>query len=295
MIRKIDIADKAQIEDIRKRYKHTYSSHAFNVLYCWKDVVGDELFMEDDIFSLRYTAKGENTWLFPVGSEAKKIEFIESHLTESGFALCYLRDEDAEFLKTHFAGRFECRPVFGDAEYVYDVDKQIALPGRKYKKLRYMIQLAQRKNPDIKCVDITEDNLDDAKRVVCSWTPKEEEGGSLQIAGNEADVITLENFAELDIYGILMYKGDEPVGCALGFGLTDDTCDFMIKKLCIDDPVLGYYLGWMFTKKAAQMGSLYINYEDDLDIPGLREYKLILHPDIMNYVFEAEFTGGCAG
>ena len=287
MIKTIELSDKPAIEALRNRYNHTYASHAFNMLYAWKDLVGNRLFIEDDIFSLNYTAKGENAWMFPVGSDSAKKAFIEKNMNSKDFLLCYMRDEDADFLDQYFPDKFFFETMPEDSEYVYNVANHISLAGNIYRTFRYHVNSATRRFPNLRIKELSEETKADALAVINGWKPRGKDRGSLHIEGNEAEILPCKMWKELGYYGIIIYADDEPLGTALGYQLSDDICDFAIRKLCVDDRDLGYYIAWLFTKQAAKRNNTLINYEDDMNIVGLREFKQGLHPDIMNTVTEA--------
>ena len=287
MIKRIEIADKAVVEDIRRRYNHIYASHSFNMMFAWKDIVGDELYLEEDMYSLHYTAKGDNAWMFPVGDDANKESFIREHINDTGLRLCYMRDEDVCFLRKRFPDRFEYISMPDDSEYVYEVAKHVQLSGKLYKNFRHRVNAAKREHPQLRIEDISDDNISDAKQVIMEWRPRGKDRGALHLEGNEAEIIPCDMWKELDYYGIVIYLNDRPIATALGYQLSDDVCDLAIRKTIIDDCNLGYYTGWLFTIRAQERGSVYINYEDDLGITGLRQFKTELHPDYMNNVTEA--------
>lgn len=287
MLKKIELEDKPIIEDIRKRYGHIFASHSFNMLFVWKDIVGDELYLSNDMFSLKYTAKGKNAWMFPVGNDEEKEAFIREHLSEKNFRLCYMRNEDVQFLQKRFPGSFKYISKPEDSEYVYEVMKHIELPGKTYRNFRYRVNAAKRRYPDLRVEEINDGNIQDVKQIIMDWKPRGRDRGTLHTEGNEADIIPCDMWKELGYYGIVIYIENKPVATALGYQLNEDGCDFAIRKLCIDDRDLGYYTAWLFTLRAKEQGSIYINYEDDLDIRGLREFKQGLHPDHMNNVTEA--------
>lgn len=284
MYKKITLADKEKIESIRKKYNHVTCSHSFVVLYTWRKIIGDELYIDDDIFSLRYLPKGKNTWLFPCGSDEKKREFILEHMNEDDFSLCYAGERDIQFLYKEFPGIFVPKYNEDDCEYIYEKKNQEDMVGKRYEELRRKLSLSKRLHT-IRLEDITDENIKDVERIVEHRFEDSSPRGVLKTFGNEIDSEALKERKELGLSGFIMYVDDDIYGAALGFQLSEDTWDNLIIKSVYRDPNLGYYFYHSFMVNSPSNCS-YVNEEDDLGIEGLREFKKRLKPDRMNEMYD---------
>ena len=281
----IALEHAARIESIRRRFGHCTSSHAFNTLYIWRRFVGGSLHLEEDLFSLRYKAKGENTWLFPCGDREAAFRFISGHLEEPDFSLCYLREADVRWLTERFPGRFRVEETPGDSEYVVSRAGHEALSGKRYEKLRGKVKHAER-DYGIVTERLNEDNTEAALRIIHAGRGNRHAEGSLKMYGDEEDTEPLLKQKELGITGILMRVNGEPFGVAAGFMLNEDTCDLFLAKECVKDPYLGYYMRreWM---RMLPENVKWVNLEDDLEIEGLRTMKKQMIPEKMNTMWMA--------
>ena len=274
-----------QIETIRRRYDHETSSHAYNTLYIWRNFVGGQLHLEAELFSLYYRAKGPNAWIFPCGEKEAACRFIEAHLPETDFTLCYLREQDVQLLEERFPGCFRIEPAPSDSEYLVDRAEHVALAGKRYEKLRNKAKRAARDHA-IEVQMLCEENLPMALDVIHAWRGNRTVQGVLDLYGDEEDAEPLHHLKELGLTGILMLVDGKPFGVAAGFQLSDDTYDLFLAKECTKDPALGYCLRreWM---RAIPDTVRYVNLEDDLGIEGLRIMKKQMIPVKMNEMWMA--------
>ena len=90
----MNLQDKERIEDIRKKYGHATASHSFLSLFIYGQSEGYKVTADDNGF---YVEDKDGRFLFPVGSDEYKRDFI---LTHSGASVYMLREEDVSFIKT---------------------------------------------------------------------------------------------------------------------------------------------------------------------------------------------------
>lgn len=130
------LEDMCEIEEIRQRHGVTTSAHAFVSILTWRAEYSLSLIVSEDFYTVRFKKRGENSFFFPVGSEAKKREFLEWGLTAPNFLLSYLRAEDKAFLESAFPNRYTINAQDGDSEYIYETRALAQHQGGNYRKLR---------------------------------------------------------------------------------------------------------------------------------------------------------------
>ena len=281
----ISLADAERIGALREKYGHHTSSHAFQTLYIWRNFVGRQLHLEMELFSLRYEAKGPNTWLFPCGAEEDVCRFIAERMDEPDFALCYLRAQDKALLERRFPGAFSFAHCPGDGEDIVDRAGHIQLAGKAYEKLRNKARRAERDHV-IHTQPLGDDDAREALAIVKAWRANRTTAGSLALVGDEEDKEPLCMMANLGIEGILMLVDGQPFGVAAWYPLGDGVCDLFLAKESQRDPVLGYCLRRELMRSLPEDIS-YVNLEDDLDIEGLRAMKKQMAPVQMNDMWMA--------
>ena len=107
--------------------------------------MGLSICLGEDAFVVKYRLRGDNSWFFPCGKPEAVREFISAMLERSEpLRLSYVRDEDADFLRREFPGRFQIAEVPGDSEYIYDRAGQVSLDGGRFVRLRNDIHRSER-------------------------------------------------------------------------------------------------------------------------------------------------------
>lgn len=280
----ITAESREKIEYLRKSSGNALSSHAFASLYLWRKEMGLYLLLQEDVFTVKCLWKGENAWFFPCGSDSGKERFISRRLPESDLKLCYLTQSDVAFLSERFPGRFRCVRDEASDEYIYDREGHIALAGGNYANVRTQLHRAQR-DYELRTEPLGADNRDDALSIIREWASNPHPL-SRGLSDDEVDEEAVQKAELLQLSGVVVYADGVAQAVCAGFPLTDDTYDICVSKCRQNLPGLSYYA------KHALFLSLeprfrYINLEEDLGIPGLRQMKQILSPVRKNEMWEA--------
>lgn len=280
---------RERVERLRYASLHELSSHAFSSLYLWRKHMGLTLYLAEDFFTVKCDVRGKNTWFFPCGSEAGKRAFVERHLGEEDFSLCYLREADQGFLERLFPGRFWIRPEEEASEYLYDRREYETISGGRFSNMRKQIRRLEREH-SLKVERLCGENIGAARAILEGGLhiPEGMHSSMLRITDVAADALT--NRRELGIDGILVFVDQLAQSFALGFPLTGDTVDGCIE--CSNTAVHGLSY---FTKREFFLSCgdqyRYMNAEEDLGIPGLRMAKRHMAPVRLNMVWKAGSTG----
>lgn len=284
-IGEIQFEQKSRVEQIRCAFYHELSSHAFASLYLWKNYMGLKLYLGENFFTVKCDSRGKNVWFFPCGEEDKKRKFLERHLDEEGFSLCYLRDEDKVFLEQFFPGYFQIDLEEGASEYLYDRGEYETISGGKFSNMRKQIKRLQKEHK-IEVQKLCEENIDLAREILYRdmQAPGKMHSSVIKIVDVVEDA--LQNRNELELDGILVFVDCLAQSLVLGFPLTRDTVDGCLE--CSNTTVRGLSY---FAKRAFFLSSekqyRYMNAEEDLGLPGLRMAKRKMAPVCQNIVWNA--------
>lgn len=263
--RPVQLEDRSAVEDIRARAGHQISAHAFTSLFLWQKVMGLSICLREDAFFVRFEQRGENAWFYPCGSEEEQVRFLQWGLKTPDFSLHYIRQEDVEFVQEHFPGKFRFEEARGDSEYICDRQAQVVMPGGTYRNLRAKVRKArERHNWQIQ--RISTENLEAAKKVVHDWEKLREKTGD-----GDAALIGLEKFEELGLQGIMMGTEAGPQAIAYGAVIAPDVFDFHVEKTLM--PSIVNYVKWELYQRLPDQ-IRWINLEEDLNLPGLKNNKL---------------------
>ena len=263
--RPVQLEDRSAVEAIRARAGHQISAHAFTSLFLWQKVMGLSICLREDAFFVRFEQRGENAWFYPCGSEEEQVRFLQWGLKTPDFSLHYIRQEDVEFVQEHFPGKFRFEEARGDSEYICDRQAQVEMPGGAYRNLRAKVRKArERHNWQIQ--RISTENLEAAKKVVHDWEKLREKTGD-----GDAALIGLEKFGELGLQGIMMGTEAGPQAIAYGAVIAPDVFDFHVEKTLM--PSIVNYVKWELYQRLPDQ-IRWINLEEDLNLPGLKNNKL---------------------
>lgn len=267
----MNITDKDIIDNLRKKYGHASASHSFLSLFIYGQSEGYKVIVGEDGF---YAEDKDGRFLFPVGSDECKRRFIGGH---PGASVYMLRKEDAEFIKT-VKPEFEAEEDPDRSEYVYSREEQAYLEGHKFQKVRAKLSRFYREN-DVKNVPLTTDNVDVAYKILERWTPKAGEGDA------KGAKTALDNYAALELSGMVTYINGEPVGYCCGGDIGQGVYMLCSAKQISD--VQGLNLSTKHELfKVLPTDVDYINTESDHGSPGIRMHKNDSRPVFLNKMYK---------
>lgn len=281
--RQIELSDKQQIEEIRKKYGHDTASHAFQSLYIWKEDMKLSLYIEEDFFAVRTELEHDNEWFFPCGSK-EKIQWFLEQFEENELSLRYMREADVELLEELRPGKFQVEEFPGDHEYLYSVSEQIELKGKKLRTVRNHISRVQRDH-ELRYEAIDDSNMEKVMKVSDAWVRKSTENSAVMDV--TASDYLLTKWHELDVMGVLVYVDEEPFAIVAGFPLSDSVFDMaMAKQVDTLSGLTTYAKYAMYNVLPEQYET--VNAEEDLNISGLRTMKQQMGPIGQNVMFGAK-------
>lgn len=224
---------------------------------------------------------------YPLGSGDIRpaLEAVIADARERGI-LCRLSGLSAAHcveLEELYPGQFRFYPDRDSCDYVYSIEDLAMLKGRKFQKKRNHLNKFRENHPDCQVVELTSDNLDLARELADDWyahrlaqDPQGDyhlEQRALRRAFTCWDALGLEGIALMDH------------GCCIAFTmaspLSGDTFDVHFEKAREDIDGAYNAINQAFAAHLQQKYPTlrYLNREDDMGIPGLRQAKLSYNPD----------------
>ena len=91
----------------------------------------------------------------------------------------------------------------------------------------------------------------------------------------------LLHFDDLALTGGILYVNDVPAAMTIASYINDDTVDIHFEKCIGEYAAAGGYAAINQMHAEALKNVMYINREEDINIPGLRKAKESYHPKIM--------------
>ncbi len=285
-----DLLIRDQMENIRlKTNNHYINAKTFTSGYIWGTPMGIQIHMEDDMYAVKNPCHGPKTWNFPVGAEKAKIDYLNKLIGIDGLKLRLLTKDDVNFLNEHFQGMFSFEEAIDESEYVYDAVEHADMLGKRFNRLRRLLNKFNREH-ETRTVMLAENDMPIAESIMMSWASEHKVRGELDTSGVEIDRFLIDHYDELGLVGTLTYIDGIPSAIAIGYPIAQDMCDIAEIKYIPTIEHLGYVTAEEFMK-VFRNEYRYFNNEEDMGIPGLREYKQCLKPSWMNIFWNAYLEG----
>lgn len=275
--------------------------HAFVSLLSLREKYGDEICETSGsliIHRANLDTPGVRVYLAPMpestyiqaGSAPWKAILEDAHAHGCKVLFHTLTENTKRILETVLPVVFQFTPRRDLAEYIYDTERIAALSGHHLAKRRTEVRkLRNTYGGRLRVDPVTPADFEDIRQCENRWL--DDHGGDDDYAAltRESRIVSfhLENWDLLGLRGVIARIDGLPVGFSYGAPVNDIYFDALIEKANHRIPGL-YRLLFQEESRLAASGFRYINREEDLGIPGLREVKLLYNPDLLLEKFDAE-------
>lgn len=285
------------INDLSLYKKHVHheievSDLSFVSLYIWKDSYQVKLAEFKDALLFLCVYREETYLLPPLGTTEAILPLLKEavsyfHRQEMPFKMKAVPPGTAEFILANLPGRYSLAPDRKNWDYIYLTKDLIELKGRKYQQKRNHLNKFKQ-TYDYSYEPLTRKYIDDCFRMFEEWA--EDKGDSPTIQEERLALTkALQNMDALQLKGGVLRVNGRVEAFSLGSLLNRETALIHFEKA--NHKLSGIYsvINQHFVEKAWFM-TKYINREDDMGVPGLREAKKRYHPARMieKYVITEE-------
>ena len=297
---RLQLAQKAQYEDILFACGSRSCEYSFANLYLWGRQ--EAAFFPEGIafFSHFY---GKSVYPYPIGTGDRRavLEAVLEDARSRGIPcrITSMTQAETQELESWFPGCFLFRPDRDGFDYVYAIDDLADLKGRKFQKKRNHVHKFQASHPDCLSVPLEKENLPQAQEMVAQWfrqrLAEDPHGDYLleQIALSRA----FRHFEALGMEGLMLVENGQVLAVTLASRLSENTMDVHFEKARED--VDGAYaaVNCEFARylRLKHPELAFLNREDDLGLPGLRQAKLSYQPHHMEEKYCAYLAEGLHG
>ncbi len=278
-LRPLTLADRSLVSGYLRTYPPEISEHTFTNLFIWQPS-RPILFTEIDdslIFLVKAAqAKGRYILFGPPAGEIS-IPDIFSVFGDDIIGAVRIPDTDAENLP---AQQFMVHEDLDNADYVYGVVELAELAGRRFAKKRNHIKNCLA-NHSCEYAPITAELIAECEIMQENWCNTRDCGRNPGLC-NEANAIA-ETFAHFSEFGLIggAVKIDGTIQAyAIAEKLFPGTAVWHFEKAMADIRGLGQLINQWFSKYGLS-GFDYVNREQDLGIPGMRQAKKSYFPHHM--------------
>ncbi len=256
-------------------------NYTFANLVGWQFWYNTEVCVLENTVVLRYTFDGQRGYMVCT-AEALSLELIEELLDDSHGDLTLRGLEDSQvaqlsILDSKFSITTES--VRDQYDYIYRRADLATLHGRHLDAKRNHINRFRAEHPDFEYRPLTPESFDECRRLTEIW--QEDKAASDTIDAEHRVMETIfSNWDALGMTGGSIFVDGRMVAFTYGSAVTTDTLDVCVEKA--DRHVEGAFaiINQQFAEHLPEQ-YIYLNREEDMGIPGLRQAKLSYHPEIL--------------
>ena len=291
----LKLSDREAMQAVSLPSGRRNCNYNFANLVGWQFWYSTEVCVLESAVVLRYTFDGQRAYMVCT-SEALSPELIEALFDDSNGDLTLIGLEDSqvaqlsifnfplELARFHKAERLKefsitSEPVRDQYDYIYRRTDLATLHGRHLDAKRNHIHRFRGEYPDFEYRPLTPELFDECRRLTEIW--QEEKGGSDTINAEKQVMETIfSNWDALGMIGGSILVDGRMVAFTYGAAVTTDTFDVCVEKA--DRHVEGAFaiINQQFAEHLPEQ-YIYLNREEDMGIPGLRQAKLSYRPEIL--------------
>lgn len=224
---------------------------------------------------------------FPIGTGNLQeiIEILDSEANRQGNELNLYGVSEAHKaqLETLFPQKFEfsCSP--DESDYIYARSDLQKLSGRKYHKIRNHLSHFHRQFPEAEFKILNANTIADAAEIGKLWYAGHAENvegkrALMQKYERFAFEDALESFEALNLRGMILYCGGRPAAVSIAGAINNEICSLHFEKAIKPYADFGAFAAVRHSLIEMLDDFQWINLEEDLGLPGLRQAKQAWQP-----------------
>ena len=283
----LTLSDREAMQAVTLPSGRRNCNYTFANLVGWKFWFSTEVCVMDSAVVLRYTFDGQRAYMVCT-SEVLSRELIEALLDDSHGDLTLIGLEDSQVEQLSMLNgqwSITTEPVRNQYDYIYRRTDLATLHGRHLDAKRNHINRFRAEHPDFEYRPLTPELFDECRRLTEIWREEKKQNAN----DNKFEIIDAEHrvmetiFSNWDALGMIggsIFVDGRMVAFTYGAAVTTDTFDVCVEKA--DRHVEGAFaiINQQFAEHLPEQ-YIYLNREEDMGIPGLRQAKLSYHPEIL--------------
>lgn len=274
------IEDKARIDSYFVVHHYEQIDCTFNTLFLWQDAYQTSWAEQDGILFVR-AGTGKDTFFMPPFAKEEEnfvhgLALIHEEYDKLGlpFRLKSASSWVTEQIERLVPGKYDFIEDRDNEEYIYRTEDMIRLPGKKLRMKKNHLNGFLRQYADYQYEAITKENLEDAKAGIHDWFLRhgdiEEEEQAIKRCFDHWDALGVKG-AVIRIYG-------KVEAFTNGDSINKKMAHIIFEKA--NPEIRGLYQAINRDFLMHEFAETeFVNREEDLGLPGLREAKMGYHPD----------------
>lgn len=271
---------------------HTHSlgnDLSFTNLFLLREKYKTHVALQGGFLFRHYAGRGRfQGYAFPCGMG--DVEWALQQIEEDALyrslprRFCLLTETDAALLQQLRPDAYDYTTDPGDADYIYHRSDLAELPGTMFHKKRNHIARFCRQYANWCFQPLTAATSVDARRVAEQWYAARADDSPALLHEQCAIQTALTHMRELALTGGVLYVDDTAVAMTLASFISPDTVDIHYEK-CL--PAFRDAYPIINREMARSLSCTFVNREEDLNQPGLRQAKLSYRPALLLRKFNA--------
>ena len=277
----LTLSDREAMQAVTLPSGRRNCNYTFANLVGWKFLFGTEVCVLENAVVLRYTFEGQRAYMVCT-AEALSLELIEALFDDSNGDLTLMGLEDSQVAQIS-GFSISVEPVRDQYDYIYRRTNLATLNGKHLDAKRNHINRFRAEHPDFEYRPLTPESFDECRRLTEIWQVEKNvnDNGNETINAEHRVMETIfSNWDALGMIGGSIFVDGRMVAFTYGAAVTADTFDVCVEKA--DRRVEGAFaiINQQFAEHLPEQ-YVYLNREEDMGIPGLRQAKLSYHPEIL--------------
>ena len=277
----LTLSDREAVQAVTLNAGRRNCNYTFANLVGWQFWYYTEVCVLDDTVVLRYTHEGERAYMVCTGKDISK-ELLDALLDDSQGNLTIIGLEDNQvtpLLTFNFQLLTKIESVRNQYDYIYRRTDLANLHGSHLNAKRNHIHRFRTEHPDFEYRQLTPELFDECRRLTEIWQEEKEFSETIEAEHRVMETI-FSNWDALGMIGGSIFVDGKMVAFTYGAAVTTDTIDICVEKA--DRRIEGAFaiINQQFAEHLPEQ-FIYLNREEDMGIPGLRQAKLSYHPEIL--------------
>lgn len=257
------------------------AEYCFSNMYHWQQNYGTTIAEFEDFAVLRSGGKELAYCYFGDGDRKALIAALEQEAQAQGqpLRLYSVLEKEKQRLEEILPGEFLFEESRESFDYCYTWEKLAELKGRKLASKRNHINSFIRHCPQWSYEPITEENMDDCRRMAEQWYQNRLESTGENLDHEKLALFTaMEHFKEENLIGGLLRAEGKVIAITMGYPVSKDAIVVHFEKADTTYPGCYPMINQQFVMNSCRSFSL-INREEDMGHENLRKSKLSYQPD----------------
>ena len=277
----LTLSDRESVQAISLYSGRRNCNYTFANLVGWQFWFNTEVCVLEDVIVLRYKFKDKRAYMVCTATDLT-LELIEALLEDSQGDLTIIGLEDSQVQALDdFRSEFtiEVEPVRDLYNYIYNRSTLASLRGRRLNAKRNHINHFRAEHPDFEYRPLSPELFDECRHLTEIWQEEKEESETINAEKRVMETI-FSHWDTLGMIGGSIFVDGCMVAFTYGTAITTDTFDICVEKA--DRHVEGAFtiINQQFAQHLPEQ-YIYLNREEDMGLPGLRQSKLSYHPEIL--------------